>query len=299
MKRKALFSWIPFRLAALVAPLIAAWPQCAQAANATWAAGGGTAWYTASNWSPAAAPGLQGAAASNTDTATFTSAATATTFGINMNAATAYLNLGAISVDATRTTATTIGNSSTTVISGNGQVLRLYGATVNSVANTILRNAGSGLLTLQNIQGTGNQFMGVVLSNTTDNIVNIDGAGGVTISSIISESVAGNKLTKGGAGTGVLLLSGANTYTGATTVSTGTLRAGNALAFGTVAGGVSITSGAVVDLNGQAIGAEAFTLNGTGISSGGALTNSSATAASLSGTINLASNSSVGGAGTA
>ena len=102
-------------------------------------------------------------------------------------------------------------------------------------------------------------------------------------------------LTQNGAG--VTVLSAAGTYTGATTVTAGTLRAGNATAFGTTAGGVSIASGAVVDLNGVAIGAEAFTLNGTGISSGGALINSSGTGASLSGTISLASNSSVGGNG--
>jgi autotransporter-associated beta strand protein len=100
-------------------------------------------------------------------------------------------------------------------------------------------------------------------------------------------------LTKSGAGLAVL--SAAGSYTGATSVTAGTLRAGNATAFGTTAGGVSITSGAVVDLNGVAIGAEPFTLNGTGISSDGALINSSGTGASLSGTIALASNSSVGG----
>ncbi len=287
VSRRALKSWLPASCAAVIPPLILAWPQSAQAADATWAAGAGTAWYTAANWSPAAFPGLQGVAASNTDIATWTNVATATTFGINMG--TASLNLGAISIDSTRTTATSIGNSSATA-----GVLRLYGATVNGVANTIIRNNSGQLLTLQATQ-TGT--MGVVLSNITNNIINIDGTGGVTISSIISESVAGNKLTKGGAGAGTLLLSGANTYTGLTTAGTGILQAGNALAFGTVAGGVSITSGAVVDLNGQAIGAEAFTLNGTGISSGGALINSSATAASLSGTINLAGNSSIGGTG--
>ena len=43
MKRSALFRWIPFRLAALVAPLIAAWPQQAQAASLTWDGNGVTA----------------------------------------------------------------------------------------------------------------------------------------------------------------------------------------------------------------------------------------------------------------
>ena len=184
-------------------------PQAAHAANQTWGANGNNAWYTTGNWAGGAFPGLQGAAASNTDIATFTNAFTGTTVGINMG--TNSLNLGAISIDNTRTTAANIGNSSTTA-----GVLRLYGATVNGVANTILRNNGSGLLTLQATQsGT----MGVVLSNTTDNIINIDGTGSITISSIISESAAGNKLTLQGAGTGILTLSGANTFSGNTKVN--------------------------------------------------------------------------------
>ncbi|HEX7313436.1 MAG TPA: Calx-beta domain-containing protein [Pyrinomonadaceae bacterium] len=63
--------------------------------------------------------------------------------------------------------------------------------------------------------------MGVALGNATDNIINIDGTGGVTISSVVSG--ASRKLTKGGAGSGVLTLSGANTYSGDTTINTGTL----------------------------------------------------------------------------
>jgi len=224
-------SLLSLPLATAIASLLAV--QASDAASQTWGANANSAWYTATNWAAGGVPGLQGAAASNTDVATFTSAATSTSFGINMNAATAYLNLGAISVDSTRTAATTIGNSSTTVISGNGQVLRLYGATVNSVANTVLSNAGSGLLTISNVQGSGNQFMGVVLSNTTDNIVNASGTGGITISSSISESVSGNKLTKTGAGT--LTLSGTNTFSGGLTIKGGivTSTATNDSAFGT------------------------------------------------------------------
>src|SRR5207253_2832091 len=157
--------------------------------NQTWGANAGSAWYTAGNWAGGAFPGLQGAAASNTDIATWTNAATSTTFGINMT--TASLNLGAISIDSTRTINTSIGDSGATAGS-----LRLFGATVNGVPNVILRNNSSGLLTLQAAQ---NGTMGVVLSNTTDNIINVDSTGGITISSIIS---GGNKLTLGGAGTG-------------------------------------------------------------------------------------------------
>jgi len=101
-------------------------------------------------------------------------------------------------------------------------------------------------------------------------------------------------------GSGILTLSGVNTYSGATTISAGTLKLGNNAALGTSAGGVSITSGAVLDLNGiNYATAEALTVNGTGISSGGAVINSSATGATYAGLLTLGSASSImGGTGT-
>ncbi len=53
------------------------------------------------------------------------------------------------------------------------------------------------------------------------------------------------------------------------------MRGSNSDAFGTTAGGVTVTSGAAVELSGTslAIGAEALSLDGTGVSNGGALRN--------------------------
>jgi fibronectin-binding autotransporter adhesin len=76
-----------------------------------------------------------------------------------------------------------------------------------------------------------------------------------------------------------LTLSGANTYTGATLISAGVLRAQNDTALGTTASGTTVASGAALELNDLddgtaiAIGAEALSLAGTGISNGGALRN--------------------------
>ena len=101
------------------------------------------------------------------------------------------------------------------------------------------------------------------------------------------------------ANTSTLTLSGANTYTGLTTVSGGTLKLGAAGGavngpLGTTAAGTTVSSGGALDLNGFSLGtAEALTLSGTGVSSGGALTNSSATAATYSGLITLGGASSI------
>ncbi|MCX7005389.1 MAG: autotransporter-associated beta strand repeat-containing protein, partial [bacterium] len=99
-------------------------------------------------------------------------------------------------------------------------------------------------------------------------------------------------------GAGTLTLSGANTYGGVTTIGAGTLQLGAANVIPN-ASSVSTTSGAVFDLNGNNETINALILNGTGISSAGALVNSSGTAATLilGATSSLASDSSAGGSG--
>jgi len=133
----------------------------------------------------------------------------------------------------------------------------------------------------------------------THNLVTLSPQSGeaFTLGSVLADhsGTVSNSVIK--TGDGITTLSGTNTYTGLTTISGGTLKLGNASALGTTAGGTSITSGAVLDLNGQTIGAEAVTVNGAGISSGGALINSSGSAASLSGAVTLGSASSIGGSG--
>ncbi len=99
-------------------------------------------------------------------------------------------------------------------------------------------------------------------------------SGGTTISGVLGNGTGTLSLNVNNTGTGITTLTGANTYTGATTVSAGVLDIQNNTALGTTAGGVSVTSGAALQLEGGiAVGAEALALNGTGISSGGALRN--------------------------
>lgn len=121
---------------------------------------------------------------------------------------------------------------------------------------------------------------------------NFDIASGVSLDLTISGDISGSRnITK--AGTGRLVLSGANTYTGTTTINVGTIQLGHTSALGTIAGGTSVTSGAELDLAGFTLStSEPLTLNGTGIADG-ALFNSSATGATFNGAITLGSNTEI------
>jgi autotransporter-associated beta strand protein len=105
----------------------------------------------------------------------------------------------------------------------------------------------------------------------------------VTVTGVIATGAG--TLTKDGTGTTVL--SGANTYDGVTTVSTGTLNIRNATALGSAAAGTTVTSGAALSIqNNIVVVDETLTLSGTGVSNGGALRNISG-ANTYSGAITL------------
>ncbi len=91
-------------------------------------------------------------------------------------------------------------------------------------------------------------------------------------------------------GTGTLTLATANTYTGSTAVNSGVLVLGNPAALGSTISGTTVSSGAVLDLNGQSVGGESLMLAGT-------LRNSSGSAAAFAGSISLTGDSSIGGTG--
>ena len=144
---------------------------------------------------------------------------------------------------------------------------------------------------LTGLSVTSGALTAAALGLADNSALSITNSGTGSITGIISGT--GTTLTKAGAGT--LTLSGANTYTGTTTVSVGTLKTGDNAALGT--GAASVTSGAVLDINGKTI-SNNLTINGTGISSGGALINSdTSNTATASGTVALGSSSSLGGAG--
>jgi hypothetical protein len=182
-------------------------------AQVLWNDGGAaTDWYTAGNWNPNKLANSW----LTTDIAQFNNAGTATTAGIDMSQGS--LSIGALVLDRNRDL--TIGNSSATAGS-----LTLNGATVEGIANVIISSIGPLMLVpnyfIQNNEtGTG-KAMDLVLGNTTNNIISLHGGNRLEISAAITG--AGKNLTVSSSNFssdgGMLVLSGANTYTGLTTIS--------------------------------------------------------------------------------
>jgi len=216
----------------------------ANAATILWSSSGGTAWLTGSNWTGGSAP-------SSIQVARFGTNPTPGT-RVNINGGTT--SVGAIEMTSSGGIDLTIGNNSGVSSSGT---LSLNGVINNSVSNTILRNNSSSTLTIQNLgsTGSGSNTMAVALANTTNNIINIDGCGGITITSIISGS---NPLTKSGSGSGDLTLSNGNSYTGKTTVTTGFIAATGESAFGANPG---VFTADQITLNGGGIKASTGDIN--------------------------------------
>jgi predicted RNA-binding protein with TRAM domain len=167
--------------------------------------GTSSAWLTVGNW-PNGLP-------SSTVVAQFGTAIN-TTVGVNMNGASVAQRTVAGIELVSGANARTVNNSSSSAANN----LIMTGAIINGVSNTIIRNNSSNLLT---IADGSSQLLGIALGNATDNIINIEGTGAVSVTCIVSGV---NPLTKTGSGTGVLTLTSANTYTGLTKVTAGTLR---------------------------------------------------------------------------
>lgn len=120
---------------------------------------------------------------------------------------------------------------------------------------------------------------------------------GVTVNSSANYVISGSGSIGGAggiakSGTGSLELGTANTFAGAVQISQGTVKIGSGSALGTTASGTTVAGGGSLDLNGQAVGAEALSIEGSA-----ALVNSSTTAASIGGVITLPNSAAIGGAG--
>jgi len=129
--------------------------------------------------------------------------------------------------------------------------------------------------TNQTISTTG----GLVLGANT--VVDITGAGNLTISSPITSTT--KNLIRDGGGTGKLILSGNNiNNTGSVFVNTGVVQAANTNALGT--GATTVSSGAALELSGGIAPTNNISIASTGVGGNGAIRNVSGTN-TLSGTI--------------
>jgi fibronectin-binding autotransporter adhesin len=148
----------------------------------------------------------------------------------------------------------TVGGGSLVLASDNGIQ---GGATVSAGATVqVGLNAGAG-----NLPVTGNI--------NCDGMIIFDRGADLSVPNIIAGAGGLTKLDAN-----MLTLSGANTYTGLVSITSGTLRAGSGSALGATNNGTIISSGATLDLNGQNLTGEPVTVAGAGVANNGAIINS-------------------------
>jgi autotransporter-associated beta strand protein len=139
----------------------------------------------------------------------------------------------------------------------------------NLISDTASMTLGGGTLSIGGAETFGNN--GVSLTASTSSTVSVGSGFTASVSGTVTGSGNVSKT-----GTGQINLSGNNDYTGTTTVSAGFLEAQSANALGSVAAGTTVSSGATLKLwsaTGFTSAAEALTINGSGVGSGGALLN--------------------------
>ncbi|HEV8267881.1 MAG TPA: autotransporter-associated beta strand repeat-containing protein, partial [Thermoanaerobaculia bacterium] len=161
------------------------------------------------------------------------------------------------------TIGTALGSPATGTQVASGATLQLQGGITSteplSIAGFGVGNAGA----LLSASGTNTYSGPITLTGTGSNYVGVS-AGTLTIDGVISSPPATTTpITKVGAGT--LALSGANTYSGNTTVLVGDVSVQNPSALGDLAFPTVVAFGAALDIQGGIDVAEPLSINGLGI----------------------------------
>ncbi len=237
--------------------------------SSNWTGATSTNWGDA-NWS-GAVPGVSGATdatATNTDTAVFNANPTNAVPVIDSGR-----NLQTVTFDTANVGALTLGSTT-----GNALLLT-GGGTIQTTAKVAAAQNVNAPLVLEGGAGSYTFFSGAIANAATLSFGGPITAGGTTGTTTLTlgGSNGGANTISGaiGGGNGATLalttqsgnwiLSGTNTYTGATTVTGGTLRVGNGTSGSLGATAISISGGSLVLAAGGSIGNTSVAVTGTGI----------------------------------
>jgi mucin-19 len=238
-------------------------------------------WSVASNWAGGAIPDLSNVANVVIPTGTSVSydaavagpvtSQVAANGSLSLASAGAAVSLGGISGSGpialganTLTLSAAAGGNYSGAISGTGGFTVASGTQTLSGVNTYTGNTAINTGASLIIAGSGQLGGGNYAGNITNNGSFVYASSATqTVSGVISGS---GSLTQtaipSGSPVGTLILTAANTYTGATTVDAGTLAITNAGALGTGAAGTTVNSGGTLDLRNVIGVAEPITLAG-------------------------------------
>jgi autotransporter-associated beta strand protein len=192
MKIRILATTRSFSCITLILALVFGAATAAQAASGTWNVNAAGNWSAAANWSPTAVPGT---AAGDVVGLTFDITAART-----------------VTID---TTSRTVG---TLNIGDPATAFFAYTLAASGGAKLAFDNSGNGASLVQAVTTASDVISAPLI--LADNL-SINNSSTLTLSGIISDGGTGKTITKAGAG--ALTLSGANTYTGKTTISAGTV----------------------------------------------------------------------------
>jgi autotransporter-associated beta strand protein len=201
-------------LLALCGVILLSGALSSRAASGNWNVNADGNWSTAANWSPAVVPG--------------TAAGDVVGLTYNITAA------RTVTIDTTSRTVGTLG------IGDSGSPFYAYTLAASGGAGLTFNNSGS---TANLVQTTTTAADSISAPLTLAADLSISNSSTLTLSGIIGDGGAGKGITKTGAGT--LTLSGANTYSGGTTISNGAL-------VGVVGGGCSNSAVQVAAASGNA-----------------------------------------------